>query len=110
MYPPGLSVPHETSSAPVLDTGVPGSVGLGDEDMFELVPVLLAQEKKTRELDLKERRWQTKEGKHIVAEGFRKKTNSLVEDTALYTRVTGKITPSAIEFPRPHSAATTGPH
>ena len=43
MYPPGLPVPHETSSAPVLDSGVPGSVGLGDEDMTELVPVLLAQ-------------------------------------------------------------------
>ena len=51
-------------------SGWPGSVNQNDEDKSELVPVLLAQGKK-RELDLKDHRWQTKEGKPLVAEGYR---------------------------------------
>ena len=56
-------------------------VNQNDEDMSELVPVLLAQEKKRRELDLKDPRWQTEEGKQLVAEGYRKEMETLVEDT-----------------------------
>ena len=108
IHPPGLPIPHETSSALVLDSGVPGSVGLGDEDMTELVPVLLAQRKKTRELDLEEPRWQTKEDKHLVAEGYRKEMNSLVEDTKAWipvslekSRLLRSSVPDRILQPRP---------
>ena len=54
--------------------------------MSELVPVFLAQEKK-RELDLKDPRWQTEEGKQLVTEGFRKEMESLVEDTKAWVLV-----------------------
>ena len=96
MYPPGLPIPHETSCAAVLDSGVPGSVGLCDEDMTELVPAQLAQGKKTRELDIKEPRWQTKEGKHFVAEGCGKETNSLVEDTKAWIPFCDRVSQTAL--------------
>ena len=81
VYPPGLLLPQETSSAPVRGSGWPGSVNQNDEDMSELVLVLLAQGKKKRELDLKDPRWQTKEGKQLAAERYWKEMESLVKDT-----------------------------
>ena len=81
VYPSGLSLPQETSSVPVRGSGLPGLVSQNDEDTSELVLVLLAQGKKKRELDLKDPRWQTKEGKQLVAERHRKEMESLVEYT-----------------------------
>ena len=57
-----------------------------DEDMSELVLVLLAHSKK-RELDFKDPRWQTEEGKQLVTEGYRKEMESLVEDTNTWVLV-----------------------
>ena len=54
--------------------------------MSELVPVLLAQGKK-KELDLKDPRWQTREGKQLVAERYKKEMESLVEDTKAWLPV-----------------------
>ena len=95
-YPPGLHFPHETSFALVRDGGGPWSAGQKVEDMSELVQVWLVQEKK-RELDLKDPRWQTKEGTHLVEKWS-------------WTRVHGclshlRITFSTIERVRPHAAA-----
>ena len=86
VYPPGLPIPQQTSSAPVHSSCWPGSVTQNDEDMSELDLVLLAQGKK-RELDLKDPRWQTEEGKPLVTEGYRKEVASLVEDTKAWVPV-----------------------
>ena len=60
-------------------SGWSGSVTQNDEDMSELVLVLLAQGKKN-ELNLKGPGWQTREGKQLVAEGYGKEMESLVDD------------------------------
>ena len=86
VYPPGLPFLHETSFAPVRDSCCPGSVNQNDEDISELVPVRLAQRKK-KEFDLKDPRWQTKDGKHLVTEGNKKEMESLVEDTKAWVLV-----------------------
>ena len=54
-------------------------MGQDDEDMSELVPVLLADEKASSQED---HRGETQEkGGHLVVEGYKKELESLVEDT-----------------------------
>ena len=84
MHPPGLPLLHETSSALTIDSGRPGSVDQDDEDVSQLIPVLLAH---WTDLNLKDHRWQTKEAKHLVEEGYRKEMESLVEDTKVWVLV-----------------------
>ena len=76
--------------------------------MRELVPVLLAQGKKKRELGLKDPSWQTKEGKQLVAERYMKEMESLVEDTTAWVpvllekpRLLHSSVPDQILQPRP---------
>ena len=52
--------------------------------MSQLIPVLLAHGK---ELNLNDPRCHTKEGKHLLAEGYRKEMESLVEDTKAWVPV-----------------------
>ena len=56
-----------------------------DEGMSELVPLLLAHGKK--ESNLTDPRWQTKECKQLVTEGYRKKMDFLVEDAKAWVLV-----------------------
>ena len=69
--------------------------------------MLLAQERKG-ELDLLDPRWQTKEGRHLVNEGYRKEMESLVDDTKAWvpvslekSRLLRSSVPDRILQPRP---------
>ena len=83
-HPPGLLLPQKTSSAPVHGSGWPGSASHNHDNMSELVLVLLAQGQ-NKELDLRDPRWHTKEGKQLVAEGYTGK--KWVEDTKAWIHV-----------------------
>ena len=103
MCPPGLPLPHETSSALASDGGCPGSVDQNDEDVSKLIPVLLAHGK---ELNLKDPRWQTKEGKHLGRVQEEKGVTGPGHGSA-GAYFTGEITLVSIECARPYFEATS---
>ena len=106
---PDIPLPHQTSSVPVRDSDLSGSVDQCDVDMSELVPV-----RGKKELDLKDPFWQTKRGNILVPEGYPKELESLVEDTIAWvlvpperSRLLRWSVPDRILQPRPVLTLTT---